>query len=45
MLQASPLGVPGTWGTRVRDANDFKRIVVQQGRAYTRYIRLLSNGG
>ena len=45
MLQASPLGVPGTWGTRVREPNDFKRIVVQQGRAYTRYIRLLSNGG
>ncbi len=26
-------------------ANDFKRIVYQHGRNYTRYIRVLSNGG
>jgi prepilin-type N-terminal cleavage/methylation domain-containing protein len=37
-------GSASTGGTKIT-ANDFKRIVVQQGRAYTRYIRLLSNGG
>jgi hypothetical protein len=25
--------------------NDFKRIVFQHGRTYTRYIRVLGNGG
>jgi hypothetical protein len=43
-LQAAPLGIVSTNGTKVSN-NDFRRIVVQQGRAYTRYIRLLSNGG
>jgi len=37
-------GTASTGGTKVTN-NDFRRIVVQQGRAYTRYIRLLSNGG
>jgi len=41
-LQGS--GTASTGGTKVTN-NDFRRIVVQQGRAYTRYIRLLSNGG
>ncbi len=46
MLQALPSAKVGSWGTKVDPTgNDFKRIVVQQGRAYTRYIRLLSNGG
>ena len=37
-------GTASTGGTKVTN-NDFRRIIVQQGRAYTRYIRLLSNGG
>ena len=37
-------GLAGSGGTKV-STNDFRRIIVQQGRAYTRYIRLLSNGG
>jgi prepilin-type N-terminal cleavage/methylation domain-containing protein len=37
-------GAASSNGTKVLP-NEFKRIVVQQGRAYTRYIRLLSNGG
>jgi hypothetical protein len=44
VLQTPPLGSVTPSGTKVA-TNDFKRIVVQQGRAYTRYIRLLSNGG
>jgi hypothetical protein len=44
MLQSPGLGIVSSGGTRVQN-NDFRRIVVQQGRAYTRYIRLLSNGG
>lgn len=44
MLQGPGLGTVSSNGTRVSN-NDFRRIVVQQGRAYTRYIRLLSNGG
>jgi len=37
-------GTASSGGTKVTN-NDFRRIVVQQGRSYTRYIRLLSNGG
>jgi hypothetical protein len=44
MLQSPGLGIVSSNGTKVPN-NDFRRIVVQQGRAYTRYIRLLSNGG
>ncbi len=44
MLQSPGLGIVSSNGTKVGN-NDFRRIVVQQGRAYTRYIRLLSNGG
>jgi len=44
MLQSPGLGIVSSNGTKVSN-NDFRRIVVQQGRAYTRYIRLLSNGG
>jgi len=44
MLQSLPNATTSANGTKIL-ANDFKRIVVQQGRSYTRYIRLLSNGG
>jgi len=45
-LQSEYLGGSSSGaGTKVKNSNDFRRIVVQQGRAYTRYIRLLSNGG
>ena len=44
LLQSLPSASTTPGGTKIT-ANDFKRIVVQQGRAYTRYIRLLSNGG
>lgn len=37
-------GTASSGGTKVTN-NDFRRIIVQQGRSYTRYIRLLSNGG
>jgi prepilin-type N-terminal cleavage/methylation domain-containing protein len=44
LLQSLPSANVSGSGTKVT-TNDFKRIIVQQGRAYTRYIRLLSNGG
>jgi prepilin-type N-terminal cleavage/methylation domain-containing protein len=38
-------GTQSNTGVKLGNANDFKRIVGQYGINYTRYIRLVSNGG
>ena len=38
-------GTQSATGVKLQNSNDFKRIVGQYGMNYTRYIRLISNGG
>ena len=38
-------GAQSAAGVKLQNSNDFKRIVGQYGMNYTRYIRLISNGG